>query len=185
MSKKLIIHIIVLTMPIILAACNQPPAVNPWIDDSIPADTWTTPSRDGVLAAQKEIIARDRGYPETIGPHVTHDVAHYPLWWEDPFEDQGDNNDTFAWTWQDYLAMPYGLGRYLLNTMAWPVSAVCTPPCTSMVSDGRLDLKPNGELAHPHDARVGTTFNPTADRVDFGYFEPHEPILITATAPAP
>ena len=83
------------------------------------------------------------------------------LWWEDPFEDKGDQDDTFAWTWQDYVAMPYSFGRFLLNTIAWPVSAVVTPPWASMVSDGNV--------GRDHDATVGTSPDPTAGPSDFGY----------------
>src|SRR4030042_725322 len=96
-----------LTLMLALTACNYPPAVNPWIDDSIPSDAATTPSRDGFLAADATPYVRQRQYSETNAPHVDQQVAHYPLRWEDPFEDQGDNDNTFAWTWQDYAAMPY------------------------------------------------------------------------------
>ena len=50
-------------------------------------------------------------------------MPHYPLWWEDPFEDKGDEDGKFAWTWMDYFAMPYSLARWDLNTVAVPVSA--------------------------------------------------------------
>jgi hypothetical protein len=88
-------------------------------------------------------------------------VPHYPLWWEDPFEDQGDNDHMFAWTWQDYFTMPYGPSRYILNTLAWPVSAVVTPPGAPMVSDGIV-----GKV---HDAKRGYSPNPNATLKDFGY----------------
>jgi hypothetical protein len=176
--------LMVLTLLLALTACNYPPAVNPWIDDSIPSEMATTPSRDSFLAVDSAPMVRQREYPETNAPHVDQQVAHYPLWWEDPFEDQGDNDNTFAWTWQDYVAMPYGLGRYLLNTMLWPVSAVVTPPGTSMVSDGILPPQHPGLFkSHPHDARRGISPNPTANRLDFGYYETEQPLAVTEPEP--
>ncbi|NLX14999.1 MAG: hypothetical protein GXY44_15300 [Phycisphaerales bacterium] len=148
----------------LIVACNQPPAVNPWVDDSISQDQWTTPSRDLALASGQKAIARETDFPTMNAPYVSPGVPHYPLWWEDPFDDQGDNNETFAITWQDYVAMPYVLGRFLLNTMAWPVSAVVTPPGTIMVSDGYVN-----PAEHPHDARLGQSPNPTAELSDFGF----------------
>jgi hypothetical protein len=102
-------------------------------------------------------------------------VPHYPLWWEDPFEDHGDRNDTFAWTSIDYVAWPYSMGRYLVNTIAWPVSAIVTLPGTPMVSDGVVvDSDAAGRLyfdvetpLHPHDALRGHSPDPTATNADF------------------
>lgn len=89
-------------------------------------------------------------------------VTHWPLWWEDPFEDKGnrycppesgnesDPDNEFAWNWVDYLHMGYGPGRYFLNTISWPVSAVVTPPGTLMESDGKLS---KGLVGYDHDAQ--------------------------------
>lgn len=143
-----------------VTACNDPPAVNPWRDDAISADTWSTPSADGILAAGHEPVIRQRpGLAETCAPHVEPGVPHYPLWYEDPLEDKGDQNDAFAWTWQDYVAMPYSFGRFLLNTMALPVSSLVTPGNTAMVSDG--------VTGRDHDAARGTSPDPTAGPSDF------------------
>ena len=146
-------------LSVLLAACNEPPAVNPWRDDSISREAWSTPSRDGVLAAGHAPALRHRELAETQAPLADNSVPHYPLWWEDPFEDKGDSNAEFAWTWQDYVGMPYGFGRFLLNTVAWPVSAAVTPPGTPMVSDGCI--------GRDHDAARGTSPDPTAEATDF------------------
>ncbi len=145
----------------LLTACNAPPAVNPWREDSIPESTWSTPSADGILAANATPVLRGRGTPPIQAPRVSNDTPHYPLYWSDPFEDQGDLNKQFAWTWQDYLGMPYGLGRFILNTVAFPVSAVVDPPGTSMVSDGTV------EHGRVHDKMRGKSPNPTATDADF------------------
>ncbi len=158
----------------LLGACNAPPGVNPWVDDSIPCTVWTTPSQDRILASQHQPVVRQRSNPQTVGPYVSQDVPHYPLWWEDPFEDKGDLNREFAWTWQDYFAMPYSYGRFIVNTVGFPVSAVCTPPCTPMVSDGCVPADAQ------HDARRGVSNDPDAGPRDFG-FDREE----TAVASAP
>ena len=141
-----------------IPACTQPPAVNPWRDDSISQSAWSTPSQDAIFAAGHEPVIRRRDTPEIQAPYADEKVPHYPLWWEDPFEDKGDGNNTYAWTAQDYLAMPYGVGRFFLNTMGWPVSMVLTPPGTPMVSDSRI--------GRDHDAARGFSPDPTAERSD-------------------
>jgi hypothetical protein len=146
------------------AACQQPPAVDPWRDDALPPSTWSTPSADGFLSEGHPPAHRSRDVATQPAPSVSNAVAHYPLWWEDPFEDKGDGNNTFAWTLADYVDMPYALGRFLLNTMGWPVSAVVTPPGTPMVSDGRV--------GRDHDARPGLYADPTAELSDFRLDQP-------------
>jgi len=154
-----------------LPGCSQPPAVDPWHDDAIPTAAGSSPSRDGILAAGHAPAMRHRDQaPEIVFAAQTAGTPHYPLWWEDPFEDKGDGDGQFAWTWADYLAMPYSFGRYLLNTMGWPVSAVVTPPGTSMVSDGQV------AAGRDHDAQVGTSPDPQAEFSDFGQ-------LLTEPAP--
>jgi hypothetical protein len=154
-------RIIIATLALVVAstACNQPPAVNPWMDDSIGPEAQTTPSRDGFLAAGREPVLRKRALPQSEVSCARSGVPHYPLWWQDPFIDKGDGNKEFAWTWQDYIAMPYGLGRFILNTVAVPVSAVVHPPGMPMVSDG--------VVGRDHDTLPGKSPNPNATRDDF------------------
>ena len=144
---------------ILISACDKPPAVNPWRNDSISRDTWPTPSSEGVLASGHAPVLRNSGRSQTAAPCVASPVPHYPLWWEDPFEDKGDGDGQFAWTWADYVAGPYCYGRWLLNTVAWPASAVVTPPGTPMVSDGNI--------GRDHDAAPGQSPIPTAGPEDF------------------
>ncbi len=163
------------------AACNQPPAVNPWRDDSIPSSEWSTPSAEGILAGNHPPAIRQRAVASAPAPLASGDVPHYPLWWEDPFEDKGDGDGQFAWTWADYLDMPYGDARFILNTLGWPVSAIVTLPGTPMVSDGQLS---RGLLGFDHDAARGTVQNPTATLSDFGFDESGDTPIATDSAPA-
>ncbi|HSW46341.1 MAG TPA: hypothetical protein VLM89_12300 [Phycisphaerae bacterium] len=138
-----------------LSACYS----NPFHDDSIARGTETTASEQGVLASGHEPKLRHRDLPRATAPCAVGQVQHYPLWWEDSFEDKGDGDNLFAWTYADYVAGPAVYARWLLNTVGWPVSAGVTPPGTPMVSDGRI-----GQF---HDAAPGRSPNPTADAADF------------------
>ena len=149
---------------LLISACNSPPAVNPWRDDSISRDTWATPSQDGVIASGHAPVVRKLNEPATSAPCAAEGVPHYPLWWEDPFEDKGDGDGQFAWTYADYIGAPYCYARWLLNTVAWPASAVVTPPGTPMVSDG--------QIGRDHDAARGESPAPTAGPEDFGFPSP-------------
>lgn len=142
-----------------LTACNESPAVNPWRDDALPTSTYATPSSTGILAEEHAPAIRTRAIPERQATTVTSKVPHYPLWWEDPFEDKGDGDHQFAVTWADYLDMPYGLGRFILNTVGWPASAVVQPPGLPMVSDS--------VIGRDHDATPGKSLDPTAGPADF------------------
>src|SRR5262245_54615005 len=77
------------------SGCNEPPAVNPWLDDSIPQQTWGTPSGESVLVAHAQPTIRQRGFPPSTAPAVDESVPHYPLWFEDPYEEQGDRDGVF------------------------------------------------------------------------------------------
>lgn len=132
-------------------------AINPFVDETQPASTITTSTAEGVQQAAAEPSIRPRDWAPLTKHYPRSGVDHWPLWWEDPFEDQGSDNDRFAWTWEDWVAMPYGWSRLLLNTMAWPVSAAVTPPGAVMSSDGRLSRQ---ALRRDHDARRGPTDAP-------------------------
>ena len=154
-----LLRIVAAAAMIAAIGCQKPPGVNPFVDDALPPTTWSTPSADVVLATDVEPAHRQRDFAQSTAPSVAGEVPHYPLWWEDPFEDKGDGNTTFAWTLADAVAFPYSPARFLLNTVAWPVSAVVTPPFTPMVSDGVVRNK--------HDAERGRSPNPTTELSDF------------------
>ncbi|HRS29559.1 MAG TPA: hypothetical protein P5255_14990 [Phycisphaerae bacterium] len=72
-------------------------------------------------------------------------VTHWPTWFEDPFVDKGagrtdctNPRNVYRMGWEDFVATPYSLGRHIVNWMFLPASAVVTPPCTVMASDGKL-----------------------------------------------
>jgi hypothetical protein len=102
--------------------------VKPFRDELAGQQQMTTASVEGARAAKTTPTARQRDYDlyelhaEKMG------VTHGPLY---------------------YLQLFYWRGRFLLNTVFFPVSAVVTPPWTVMESDGRLSRQ---ALGYDHDA---------------------------------
>jgi len=151
----------------VLAAAGCSPAgpgPNPFRDDSIPRSEWTTPSAAAVAAQHVTAGVRERPWPPAEASYEPLGVPHWPLWWEDTFEDKGNSaKDRFAWTWEDYVALPYSNGRWLLNTVGWPISAIVTPPGTTMISDGHLSKQ---ALGYDHDATRGKPWPVTVDPIE-------------------
>ncbi len=134
----------------LLAGCSSAgPGVNVIADDSTPRSEWTTPSEEGIRAAGHASAVRRRNWEPTEAPYEREGVPHYPLWWEDPFEDKGDGNDTQCWSCADLVAMPYSMARFFLNTACSPASMIVVPPGTPMISDGHLSKQ---LLGYDHDA---------------------------------
>ncbi len=159
-----------------MIGCSE--MINPWRDDTPRAEDVSTPSTrclqaSGVAAAQRSCDQERQCVRAQDGM-----VSHWPLWWEDPFVDKGSEDDRFAWTEEDYIAMPYGLGRFILNTMAWPVSVAMTPPWVIMGSDGVLSRQ---ALGYDHDAeRLPGGVEPPMDVLEVGTVPERE-----SPAPAP
>ncbi len=151
--------------------CNE--LINPFVDDVPATAEVSTASVAGVEQADVTTDLRTRGFEPAYACAQDGTVAHWPLWWEDPFVDKGSADARFAWTWEDYFAFPYGLGRSLVNTMGWPVSAVVTPPFTVMGSDGVLSRQ---ALGYDHDAaRLPGGLAPPIDVLEVGTLPPGPP----------
>ncbi|MBX3396659.1 MAG: hypothetical protein KF841_14960 [Phycisphaerae bacterium] len=135
---------------------------DPFKDSSASIDVeLTTASAEGFKGKREFYSPLARRGETTVAYYENGAVTHWPLWFEDPFEDKGndvtDPNDRdapdthFAWNWVDYLHTAYGPGRFFfVNGLLWPASAVVTPPGTLMESDGRIDRNFAG---YDHDAR--------------------------------
>ncbi len=136
-------------MIVALAACGCNEYINPWTDEMVPHDYVTTASVENARADGESFDLVSRTFaPTLIGPQDG-TVSHFPLWFEDPFEDRGSDDDQFAVTGEDYLAMPYGLTRFFLNGVGVPISAVVQAPVPLMGSDG---ITSRGLLGLDHDA---------------------------------
>ena len=142
-----------LSLTILLAAtslgtgCTSVP--NQYADDGPAAvHPLKSPTSADVKARFTAAPPRQRDWDlVTVGPEPQA-VTHWPLYFEDPFEDKGT---TYAnrLGWEDWVAMPYCYVRYTLNWLMLPVSAVVTPPWTLMESDGNLSQQ---ALGPDHDA---------------------------------
>jgi hypothetical protein len=141
------------------------PGVNMFKDDSIPRSEWTTPSAEAVAARHPTPEIRERPWPAAEALYEPIGVPHWPLWWADPFEDKGSSfKDQFAWTYEDYVALGYSNGRWLLNTMLWPASAVVRPAWTTMISDGYVSKQ---LIGYDHDSTPGKPWPVTVGPLDF------------------
>jgi len=154
----------ILVCSLFFVGCAQ--VNNPWKDSSVAINQdMTTPSADAYSKDRAEFAAETRRTwsPSNVEYH-NGSVTHWPLWFEDPFEDRGNTDvpmtdpakqrdlpdNVFAWNWVDYFDMAYGPARQVLNIVGWPVSAIVTPPGTLMESDGRIS---KGLLGWDHDAK--------------------------------
>lgn len=134
---------------------------NPWIDSSAVIDSeMTTASAEGHKNRSTHGRQYRRGYSEATVTYENGVTTHWPLWFEDPFEDKGNRyaatedpdaaDTTYAWNWVDYLHIGYGPGRMLLNIAAWPLSAAARHPGMLSESNGRIS---KGLVWKDHDAR--------------------------------
>ncbi len=121
---------------------------NPLVDDLAPTDTITTPSAAGVESADAPQAVHTRAFDRQPVEPTVGTVTHWPLWYQDPFEDKGSEDGQFRLTEEDGIALPYGLARFILNTMGLPVSIGVQPPWKLMCSDGRLSRQ---ALGYDHD----------------------------------
>jgi len=148
---------------LVVAGCAH--VNNPWVDSGAAINSeMTTASTEGYRAgagAAGPLHQSQRQWSRSEVRQENGAVSHWPLWFEDPFEDKGnaykapadrDAPDVeFAWNGLDYLHIPYGPGRMIfVNTAAWPISAAVTPPGTLMESDGHVD---KGLVWYDHDAK--------------------------------
>lgn len=147
--------------------------VNPFLDELPATSEVSTASVVGVRQASAPAAMRKRDFETVYAASQDGTVSHWPLWWEDPFVDKGSEDGQFAWTWEDYVAFPYGLGRSLVNTMGWPVSVAMTPPFTVMGSDGVLSRQ---ALGYDHDAtRLPGGLAPPIDVLEVGTIPQESP----------
>lgn len=140
--------IVNLSLLILVAGCAHVP--NQWREDgpSVSAE-WDSPTAADVYARFEPAPPRYRDWEVASVATENGAVTHWPLYFEDPFEDKGAGRSEYRLGWEDYLAMPYCYSRYTLNWLLLPVSAIVTPPWTLMESDGVLSRQ---ALGYDHDA---------------------------------
>ena len=157
--RRLVVHVSLLGAALVVAGCAH--VNNPYRDSSAVIDEeMTTPSAEGYAGRAEFGRPAVRNWTTSEVRYENGAVSHWPLWFEDPFEDKGNRDyavadrdapdNEFAWNWVDYLHMAYGPGRMTLNTVTWPIGAMVTPPGTLMEGDGRID---KGLLWYDHDTK--------------------------------
>jgi len=105
-----------------------------------------TPSSTFVKQSSAESAAAQRDWPAMTSYYAVPLVQHGPLYFEDEFENVGPVSGSCprGWTWLDFLAIPYCDGRWMLNTIASPISMVVYPPWQPTCSDGEPGKTPLG-----------------------------------------
>ncbi len=140
---------------LLLASCAHSPDQFRETGPSVTAQ-WDTPTAQDVRARVSPAEPHQRQWEPMVVHAADGAVTHWPLYFEDPFVDKGDGRtdetdpgNVHRLGWEDYVALPYSFGRYTINWIFLPVSAIVTPPWTLMESDGRLSKQ---LLGYDHDA---------------------------------
>jgi len=143
----------------VLFGCSHVP--NQWREDGPSVDAkLESPSESDIRANYEPAELRHRDWETTTVSAESGAVTHWPLYLEDPFEDKGHGRGDYRLGWEDYVGMLYGYSRYTLNWLVFPVSAIVTPPCTLMESDGILSRQ---ALGYDHDAARAHQAAPPAE----------------------
>lgn len=132
-----------------LSCCGCTLLVHPFRDELANEPPVTTASVETVQNSKATRSVQQRDWPAEELYAQNGAVQHHPLYFEDPYEDKGSDDGKFAWTYEDYVQLFYWRGRFLLNTILFPVSVAVTPPWTVMESDGVLSRQ---ALRWDHDA---------------------------------
>ena len=129
--------------------------VDPFEDELAGRQAVTTPSVEGARAVEATPTELVREHEATTLCAQDGTVTHGPLYFEDPADEYGSDDDQFAWTGEDYWHFLSWRGRFLVNAVFFPVSVVVTPPWMVMESDGRPSREVFGEMldARPRDER--------------------------------
>ncbi len=146
-----------------LAGCSH--TENQWREDGPSRQVdWRTPTEIDIRENHEPGEQRVREWEAMNVAAVDGTVTHWPLYFEDPFEDKGSGNSPFdpfqsganeyKLGWEDFFAIPYTHARYTLNYLLLPFSAIATPPWTVMASDGFISRQ---ALGYDHDATPRST----------------------------
>ncbi len=118
---------------------------NPFVDPLPDQTEVSTASSRRVAMMESERLTSTRDQERISTNSADGAVEHGPLYFEDPLLAGGSNNGRFAWTWEDYVGILYGGGRFLFNATVIPVSTVSSAPWTMARSTGFPDVRVAGE----------------------------------------
>lgn len=108
---------------------------DPWKVDPTQVANVDSPSTARLRALEGRRSALQREAPRKRVALASTTVAHAPLYFEDPFEAFCCEDDGYRWTLLDIGATFYSGARWLVNSVAIPVSAVVYPPCSTVETD--------------------------------------------------
>lgn len=107
--------------------------------------TWQGTASYERIFAQKATagpIAR-RPWPQTTAGYEPCIVTHFGSYYDDPFVTTGDGDNAYGWTALDAVAFGYSPARFVVNTLAVPISMIKEPPGILTTTD--LDIPINEE----------------------------------------
>ncbi len=118
-----------ITLASLGVSCGCSLMVNPNYDELSYNPATMTPSERGVREAQVTVVSQQVRPFEAV-PCAAHtgSCTHGPLYFEDPFELRGSDDDQFAWTLEEPFYYMLGPIRYGFNLAFWPISAIASPP---------------------------------------------------------
>lgn len=139
------------------AGCNEM-VVNYYQETGPSVDAeWDSPTARHVKAQHDSAPMRSRGWETRTVATQDGSVLHWPLYFEDPFEDKGHGrtdethpHNVYRLGWEDWVAFPYGFSRFTLNWLLFPASVIVTPPWIVHESDGEISRQ---LVWYDHDAR--------------------------------
>lgn len=147
---------------LLCAGCSHLP--NQFREDGPAAvDELESPTSIDVYARFTRNEQRDRGWNRKELVAESGGVTHWPLYFEDPFEDKGSGRmgrNKYYLGWEDVIAVPYCYARFTLNWIATPVSMVVQPPWMVMESDGEMSKQ---ALGYDHDAAEYVAHRPNPE----------------------
>lgn len=129
--RTILFLIVTLTSSAILIGCDA------FARSDLAEPRWrTTASYDKIVAHPAGVSPiKPRPWPVSVAeyapPVVTH-VAHY---FPDRFVTDGDGNDSYGWTWRDYVAAVYSPASFLVNAVIIPVRMIQDPPGVLITTD--------------------------------------------------
>jgi hypothetical protein len=145
-----------------VTGCASQYHTDPFREDGPSSEVvWNSPTATDLYQRIDPQPQRARDFPARTVTTADGTVPHWPLYFQDPFVDKGhgrtDEDPTgmtaggrnkYHLGWEDYVALPYSPARWLLNTVAIPVSMVVQHPFTEMESDGHISRQ---ILGYDHD----------------------------------
>lgn len=123
--------------------CTKPIVV---FAPAVSAEMEATPSSTFVDQSGAEPALKERNWQPMASYYEPPVVQHGPLYFQDEFENVGAVSSACpkGITWKDFVAVPYCDARWMLNTIALPVSMVAYPPWEQDCSDGNPKKTPLG-----------------------------------------